>query len=227
MGVNFAGANLSGADLTGAFGPRAYFADARLEDATLAWAMLERAILTRANLRRAGLSEANLRGASLEGADLSAANLRGASLAGADMSGVDLSGADLSAADLEGAPVSAADLEVALAGALEVCDTFKFRLETVMMRVARRMADRIPRATAYLASFGLILNDPAGVVILGGSGLNWGPKTNMSGANLRGAVLVDVDLTMVDPSGLNLAGVFFTGRTSLSTPLRRSPPRKF
>ncbi|UBU16594.1 pentapeptide repeat-containing protein [Nonomuraea gerenzanensis] len=168
--------------------------------------------------RHVDLSDLHLRGAQLSGMDmrrfkLEGADLRGAALEGADLRDSDISWADLRNARLFGANLRRADLtginlrNASLVGA-DLRDT---RLGSADLRQAR-LGSILPR---FIHSF--VHADPKRLSTRLIWGRRWGYSivgADLRGAlfgntDLRGAILVAVDLHHVNLNGANLQGAQF------------------
>lgn len=195
-------ADLRGRDLRE---ERLYFAQLRgadLRGANLELVPLLHASLDHARLGGANLVDANLDGADLSHADLTRANLRDASLRGANLSHAilveaDLSGADLSEAQLANVTAAGATLRNAsMAEAFaETSDFSEAVLEDVDLREAT-----FSRATFHRAQL-IRVSGPEAIFEFADfreSRMDGCTFTSaaLRGANFRGAVVRDTDLSM-------------------------------
>jgi uncharacterized protein YjbI with pentapeptide repeats/energy-coupling factor transporter ATP-binding protein EcfA2 len=230
-GANLVGADLSLVKASKAVFNRAAFTGANLESAVLTGAVLTEADLTGACLVDADLSGACLEGAEITDADFTAANLELASLRGlclrkGTFTGARFAGANLTGCDLEYLQLPAADFRIAdLTGAYLTASWMpEANFENACLRGAG-LAD-VNWAGACLRGA-----DLTGASFHAGSsrsGLIFSPiacegsrtgfytddsdeqyfkcpeevrKANLCGADLRGAVLTDVDFYLVDLRG--------------------------
>jgi uncharacterized protein YjbI with pentapeptide repeats len=159
-------------------------------------------IAERMNLRGRNLSEAELVGAYLCESDFGGAKLSRANLFGADLTGCDLHEADLSKADLRGVQLKRANLERANLTAADIRDGF----------IIVRDKD---------GNFSYHNNQRQGAVITDSKFNNadltnakmsrvFGPRTDLTGCIMRGAVLREADLSNSDLSGVVLTGADLT-----------------
>jgi uncharacterized protein YjbI with pentapeptide repeats len=188
--------------------PRVYLRSLDLSEATHSWRVsLRDANLRGANLWGANLSGAILSGANLSGTDLGRANLSGAFLLGANLSGTllyeaDLSGADLTdtnlsdaillGAHLSGANLSDADFNNALGiYSADFTDAWAW-VDSPPLNLPVEID-----LCVYQDDLDMFSGRPDACIILG---------EDLSGADLSGAIVWDVDLNGRDLSGANLSG---------------------
>ena len=229
--ANLAGADLSHVRAPQANLEQAGLADTNLEGALLRGANFAAADLSRCNFRRADLTEAQLIGAKLAGADFTGANLSGASLHGLTLSDASFAGAQFAhvSADLceleymrlPGANFDHASLRGALltgSQMLAACFRSANLAEAGLAEIEWERADlrdaNLRGCTFHLGSSrsGLV-NSP---IACEGSRTGFytdeyyeqgfmAPeeirKANLCGADLRGAVIDNVDFYLVDLRG--------------------------
>ena len=147
---------------------KADLANTDLREANLTGVNLSKANLNKANLNKAELSEANLSGADLRQAALLVTNLREADLRGALLMLTNLSGANLYKANLRSANLSGACL-------------YKAHLDEANLR------------GAFLRATNLIGTNLSRANLEGASLLE---EVNLSGANLRKAIVTDEQLSL-------------------------------
>lgn len=185
------GADLRGVQLAQANLQGALLESANLEGADLRGADLSDAVLTRANLEKAVLAKASLRGA-----NLGSARLRGAVLDDAQLDGAVLMKADLSEAKLARARLNDADVtETVLNGA----DLSESVAPSLMFRGTRLDGAKLARA---------IVNETLWLEVAADA-------LDMSGADLRGATFVSVDLPRANLGAAKLQNARFVGGSKL------------
>jgi uncharacterized protein YjbI with pentapeptide repeats len=228
--ANLANADLFDAKLTGADLEGADLADASLVGAKLKGAKLTGAKLEDANLAGADLPNANLEGKNLTGVNLYAANLDGANLKGANLTGAILVEANLEGADLTGANLSGANLTNAYFSGANLTGanlTDVKGLDTVKGLVRRNPNSRLVSKDTTMRSPRRAHSNPNTLTTkkyhvdrhelrLRGTfrPAPWGglmPPRNLRGQDLshmdlRGAMLMDADLSHANLSGSDLRG---------------------
>ncbi|MGH9710724.1 MAG: pentapeptide repeat-containing protein [Candidatus Acidiferrales bacterium] len=186
------GARLSYASLRYAQGARAFFVNARMQNADLSGAYLSQADFRGANLRKANFDSAVLDRADLAGADLTYVSLAGAILVNVRLDGANMYGAKLTDAQL-------------LRASLEKADLREAALDDAEMNQADFRG-------AYLGSAklaGAKLEDAQ----LNGAFLD---GADLRGADLRSAVLQGAILSGAQFNGANLDGADFRGALAVS-----------
>jgi uncharacterized protein YjbI with pentapeptide repeats len=149
-----------------------------------------------ANLWSADLANANLNGANLSSARLQLANLSGAQFNNADLSGpggnlasVDLSGASLDGANLSGRNMLLADLTNASLVGADLSDANLNGVDVTNANFFDAIVTNLHLESVELNA-ALVLPNLAGETVFVGRSLEFGPCTNLSGANLSGATLL-------------------------------------
>jgi uncharacterized protein YjbI with pentapeptide repeats len=214
--AGFAGANLAGGNLEGACLHKATFHDANLRGALFVGASLVGAIFSQAqvqgtdfsaaNLHRAVLSglplreavlrgacltEADLRGSDLEGLDLQGVNCRNARFTGALLTGARMAGADLTKANLHGAKLGDIDWEGACLRGADLSGA------TFHMGSSRSGLLFTPIASEGTRT-GFYTDDSEEQYFKAPEEIR---KANLCGADLRGAIVDNVDFYLVDLRG--------------------------
>jgi uncharacterized protein YjbI with pentapeptide repeats/RimJ/RimL family protein N-acetyltransferase len=193
-GANLASANLSGANLEGAKISAADFFGANLEGANLAGANLKGSDfglgnLSGVNLAGANLERANFVKVTLNGADLAGANLTGANLERANLDGAILNGANISDANLTGANLTGANLDEAILSATTLCGAVFDKASLIGAELdGARMEPYVLRGRTSFRG------------------------ADLAGANLKGAIVQEVDFTGANLTGANATHLRGLGR---------------
>jgi uncharacterized protein YjbI with pentapeptide repeats len=210
------GADLEGADLTEAALPLASLASANLTGAALAGADLSGVVLTGAKVEDTDFTGADMERASLDGLPLRSCRLAGARLAGARMLRCDLEGLDLADADFSGALLQGALLTgtSSRGASFQGADLREAGLAEIDWEGADLRGADLRGSSFHLGSTrcGLV----GSTIPCEGSRTGFytddseeqhfkAPeevrKANLCGADLRGAIIENVDFYLVDLRG--------------------------